>query len=336
MSQALALKEHLDEAGHSVESVLLGIRAPEAVPDYFREAFPGKLQIFRSPWFLRTPNKKGIYVGRTLGYNLLRSGSYMKSIAWIRREIEAIRPDVIFNFYELLGAWAMRKVAPGIRTIGLGHHFYLYLNRRYCSRGPAWQRGLLHLHTRMIMESCQQVLALSFREEPGSGPIRVVPPLVRREFRGIRHVPGERYLVYFLQEGFLYDLVQLARQEPGFQADVFTSLQPAMDLPDGIRIHPFDAEKFCKFMASCKGLITTAGFDIIAEAACHGIPLAVVPSRNHLEQLCNAAEIAAREMGISAEQIDRGILKQMKASDPAEYKKWLDQAGTRIIHSMKG
>jgi uncharacterized protein (TIGR00661 family) len=335
MSQALALKEQLDTADHSVESVLLGIRTPEAVPDYFREAFPGILKTFQSPWFLRTPNKKGIYVGRTLGYNLLRTGSYLRSISWIRREIERVQPDVIFNFYEMLGALAMRKAAPGIRTIGLGHHFYLYLNRSYCSRGPAWQRMLLHLHTRLILKSCRQVLALSFREESGSGPIQIIPPLVRREFREIRHVPGERYLVYFLQEGFLYDLVQLAGHIPGFQADVFTSLQPAMDIPDGIRLHRFDDEKFCKFMASCKGLITTAGFDSVAEAAYHGIPLAVVPSRNHLEQLCNAAETGDRGIGIHATQIDPGILSQMRAFDPAEYRRWADQAGSRIIGCLK-
>lgn len=335
MSQALALKEHLETAGHAVEAVLLGIRAPEAVPDYFREAFPDTLQTFPSPWFLRTPNRKGIYVGRTLGYNLLHSGSYLRSVSRIRREIQRVQPEVIFNFYEMLGALAMRKAAPGIRTIGLGHHFYLYLNRSYCSRGPAWQRLLLHLHTRLIMKSCQQVLALSFRDETGRDPIQVIPPLVRREFREIIHVPGERYLVYFLQEGFLYDLIQLALHIPGFQADVFTSLQPAMDIPDGIRIHPFDAEKFCKFMASCKGLITTAGFDSVAEAAYHGIPLAVVPSRNHLEQLCNAAETGERGIGIYAPQIDPGTLSQMRAFDPAEYRRWADQAGSRIIESMR-
>ena len=334
MSQALALKEHLDKAGHTVESVLLGIRSPEAVPDYFREAFPGTLRTFRSPWFLRTPNRKGIYVGRTLGYNLLRSFSYLRSVAWIRSEIERVQPDVIFNFYEVLGALAMRKAAPGIRTIGLGHHFYLYLNRSYCSGGPAWQRVLLNLHTRLIMLSCRQVLALSHRAEPGNGPVQLIPPLVRREFREIRFEPGERYLVYFLQEGFLYDLVQLALQVPGFQADVFTSLKPAMDIPDGIRIHPYNAEKFCKFMASCKGLIATAGFDSIAEAAYAGIPLAVVPSRNHLEQKCNAEEIADKGIGIYARQIDKGTLNQMKATDPALYRRWADQAGPMIIGCM--
>jgi UDP-N-acetylglucosamine:LPS N-acetylglucosamine transferase len=40
MSQALALKEYLDEAGHKVEAVLLGTGKPHEVPDYFRKVFP--------------------------------------------------------------------------------------------------------------------------------------------------------------------------------------------------------------------------------------------------------------------------------------------------------
>jgi len=255
MSQALALKEYLDAAGHTVDAVLLGTGFPEEVPDYFRKVFSDKLRIFRSPWFLRTPNKKGIYVGRTLLFNLLYSVGYLKEIARIRREIDAIQPDVIFNFYELLGALAMRKTAKRIRKIGLGHHFYLHLNKTISRMGPSWHRILLRMHTRMIMKSCDRVLALSFRKEQGSDAIRVVPPLIRREFREMNHIPGDSYLVYLLQEGYFYDLVRLARSRPGFQADLFTTLNPDIEIPEGIRIHPFDAKKFSKLMASQKNSV---------------------------------------------------------------------------------
>ena len=335
MSQALALKEYLDEAGHTVEAVLLGTGYADEVPDYFRKVFDHKLRTFRSPWFLRTPNKKGIYVGRTLLFNLLYSVGYLKEIARIRREINALQPDVIFNFYELLGALAMRKTASGIRKIGLGHHFYLHLNLTLSRMGPSWHRILLRMHTRMIMKSCDRVLALSFRKEQGSDAIRVVPPLIRREFREMNHIPGNSYLVYLLQEGFFYDLVRLARSRPGFQADLFTTLNPDIEIPEGIRIHPFDAKKFSKLMASCKGLITTAGFDSAAEAACHGIPLAVIPSHNHFEQKCNGADITAKGIGISVSQIDLGILERMHSFDAREYRAWVDQAGKAILNSME-
>jgi len=335
MSQALALREYLVDAGHTVDAVLLGTGSPDNVPDYFREVFSVNLRIFRSPWFLRTPNKKGIYVGRTLLFNLFHSAGYLKEIARIRREINAIKPDVIFNFYELLGALAMRKIDPGIRRIGLGHHFYLHLNKEQFRMGPVWHRALLGMHTRILMKSCDRVMALSFRKEQGSDSILVVPPLVRREFREMKYAPGKRYLVYLLQEGFFYDLAQLARQEPDFQVDVFTSLKPDMEIPEGIRLHPFDAKKFSKLMASCKGLITTAGFDTAAEAACHGIPLAVIPSRNHFEQHCNAKDITAKGIGIAVSHIDRGILERMHAFDCGDYRLWIEQAAEQLIKTIE-
>ena len=335
MSQAIALQEYLLDAGHTVEAVLLGTGSPESVPDYFREAFPDKMHIFRSPWLLRTPNKKGIYVGRTLLINLFHAPDYFRSISDIRRKIERAQPDVVFNFYELLGAFAMRKIDPGIRKICLGHHFYLYLNRSRFNLGPAWHRFLLSLHSRLIARSCDQVLALSFKQEQGRDAIQVLPPLVRREFREMNHSPGDRYLVYLLQEGFSYDLLRLARTNPGFQADLFTSLNPDIEIPEGIRLHPFDAEKFRILMSSCKGLITTAGFDTAAEAAFHGIPLLVIPTHNHFEQKCNAVDIKAKGLGQAVSKVDRINLEQMSASDPVEYRKWVNLAGAQIIKCME-
>jgi uncharacterized protein (TIGR00661 family) len=335
MSQAMALREYLEDAGHKVDAVLLGTGKPEEVPDYLKNAFPGTLRIFRSPWFLRTPNKKGIYVGRTLLFNLLHTAPYLREVSRIRKEIQDLQPDVIFNFYELLGALAMRKISPGIRRIGVGHHFYLHLKRQDFREGPIWHRFLLGLHTRMIQRSCDRVLALSFREEKGDEDIQVFPPLIRREFREMQHNKGKRFLVYLLQEGYFYDLVRLARQNPEFKADLFTSLSPDMEIPEGIQLHAFDAKIFGKLMTSCKGLITTAGFDSAAEAAFHGIPLAVIPSQNHFEQHCNAADITEKGIGVSGPYIDNGLLDRMFAFDNREYRAWVEQAGERLINILE-
>jgi uncharacterized protein (TIGR00661 family) len=335
MSQAVALKEYLEEEGHTVKAVFLGTGSPGEVPDYFRKNFPDNLRVFRSPSFLRTPNKKGIYVWRTILFNLLYAPGFIKEIIHLRREIHVIQPDVIFNFYELLGALAMRKIDGETRKIALGHHFYLQLHRSRFKIGSFWHRILLSLHTRMIMKSSDRVLALSFRKEPGSASIRVIPPLVRRAFRELEYRPGESYLVYLLQEGFIYDLIRLAAEVEGFQADVFTSIKPKMAIPEGIRFHQFDEKKFSKLMSSCKGLITTAGFDVATEAACHGIPLMVIPSHNHFEQLCNGVDIMEKGIGISITRIDEPALERMSASDPGEYRDWIDRAGEALINSMK-
>jgi uncharacterized protein (TIGR00661 family) len=335
MSQAMALKEHLEEAGNTIDGIFLGGRPNQQVPDYYHKCFEDKLHTFQSPWFLRTPNKKGIYIGRTLLYNLLRFPVYISEVRRLRREIELIRPDVVFNFYDVVGALALRKTGSGIRRIGIGHHFFLHLEGYRCRQGSPWHRYLLKQHTKLILKSCDRVLALSFRDLPGSSVIDVHPPLLRRSFREMQYRPGDRYLAYFLNEGLLYDLLLLARQMPAFQVDLFTSLKPAMELPPGITLHPFDEDNFANLMASCRGLIVSAGFDAAAEAAYHGIPLAVVPTRNHFEQGCNAEDIMRSGIGVAVSRIEQAMLEKMNPADPAEYQAWADLAGERLLKSMK-
>ena len=335
MSQAIALKEHLEEAGHVVEAVFVGGNPHKVIPDYFNKCFPEKLYTFQSPWFLRTPNKKGIYIGRTLLYNLLRFPRYISEAHRIRREIGLLQPEVVFNFYDIVGALALRKPVPGVRRIGVGHHFFLHLDHYRCDGGSAWQGWLLKQHTRLIIKSCDRVLALSYSKDPGSSVIEVVPPLVRRRFREMQYRPGNRYLAYFLNEGLLYDLVLLARSLPEFQVDLFTSLKPAMELPDGITLHPFDADKFSILMASCRGVITSAGFDAAAEAAYHGIPLAVIPTWNHFEQRCNGADIMRNGIGVAVSKIEKGMLEKMNPADPGRYRVWADRAGECLLKWME-
>lgn len=335
MSQAMALSEHLEEAGHTVVGVFLGSRPGHDAPDYFLKDFAGKLHTFQSPWFLRTPNRKGIYIGRTLLFNLLRFPRYLSEARRIRKEIDQLRPDVVFNFYDVVGALALRKIPSGISRIGIGHHFFLHLDKYRCHKGSPWHRWLLKKLTGLIIKSCDRVLALSYRELPGSQVIEVIPPLLRRSFREMKYSPGKSYLAYFLNEGLLYDLVLLARKLPEFQVDLFTSLKPHMEIPAGITLHPFDADKFSILMGSCRGLISSAGFDAAAEAAYHGIPLAVIPARNHFEQACNAADIVRSGIGVAISKIEAEMLQKMEASDTATYRIWADRAAELLLKWME-
>jgi len=334
MSQSIALREYLEDAGHSVEAVLVGCNFPRPLPEYYKEAFQGRLDCFYSPYFLRTPNRKGIYVGRTILFNFARSLIYMSEIRRISKRITAIAPDVVFNFYDGIGALALRKIDPGIRRIGIGHHFFLHLDGYRCNKGSRWHKWLLRAHTKMIMKSCDRVLALSFREMKGDGSIEVIPPLIRKEYREIKYQPGDKYLVYLLNEGYIYDLINISRNDAEFSADVFTDLSPEIELPSGLHLHPLSGEEFRKKMATCKGLITTSGFDTVAEAAYLGIPLVVVPVRNHFEQRCNSLDVERNGIGNNVEVIETGIQQQIKDFDNGLYRNWVDRARELIINSI--
>ncbi len=335
MSQAMALKEYLEDAGHTIESVFAGNRTSDAIPTYFTEFFHGKVSSFFSPYFLRTPNKKGIYVGRTLLFNITRSLRYLREAHRIRNEINELGPDVVFNFYDLVGAIALKKVNPGIKRIGIGHHFFLHLNGYQCNNGLVCHRWLLSMHTSLIMRACDRVLALSFREVEGDSSITVIPPLVRRIFREINYKPLDRYLVYLLNDGFIFDLIRISREDPGFFADIYTTITVDLNLPPGIKIHPLDHQKKKKKMAVCKGLITTSGFDTLAEAAYQGIPMVVVPSQHHYEQRCNGADLEQTGMGNVVAKLEPGVQHRMNSYDNDNYRQWVDRANEMILKSMK-
>lgn len=334
MSQSIALSEYLDEAGHTVEAVFVGKKNPDSLPDYFRDRFSDKIFLFHSPYFLSTPNRKGIYLGRTLLFNLMRSFLYLSEKRRIRSKIKDLQPDVVFNFYDVVGALALRKINPSIKRIGIGHHFSLHLQGYFGGKGASWDRFLLSWHTRIILSSCDRALALSFSEQEGSSKIEVIPPLIRKEFRTMDHRPGKRFLVYLLKEGYIYDLIMLAREDPEFQADVFTRISPGIELPPGIRIFPIEGNKFKELMSTCIGLISTAGFDTAAEAAYQGIPLAVIPARNHFEQRCNSQDIDRHGIGVKLEYLGPGIQQQLKPFDNKEFRKWVGRSGELILNSL--
>ena len=184
------------------------------------------------------------------------------------------------------------------------------------------------------MRSCDRVLALSFSEQTGDSTITTVPPLIRQKFREMAYRQGERYLVYLLKEGYIYDLISLARSDAGFFADVFTNKIPEIELPPGLRMHAFGGTSFKDLMATCKGLITTAGFDVAAEAAYHGIPMAVIPAGKHFEQKCNGIDIEQHGIGLQFNRIEPGILGRMKQTDPSQFRKWVDRSEELILNSF--
>ena len=336
LSQSVALKEYLEEEGHSIEAVFVGSNPSREIPSYYRSIFKNKLKTFSSPWFLRTPNKKGIYIGRTILYNLSRTLAYLSEVRRIRREISQLKPEVVINFYDVLGALAMRKLSGDIQRIGIGHHFFLHLEGYPCKGGRNFHRLLLKLHTGLIIKSCDRVLALSFREQDGRGKISVVPPLVRKQFREAAYRGGENYLVYLLNEGFVVDLIRLAGSNPDLRFDVFSDLPIETPMPGGIKLYPVSDVEFNEKMKRCKGVISTAGFDTVAEAACMGIPLAVIPVENHFEQRCNSIDIERSGLGIVLEKLSGENLAATNEIDHLSYRKWVESAGKQILKQLKG
>jgi len=334
LSQAVALAEYLERTGHLIEAVYTGCRNMHDLPSYYVSGFGPRLNCFDSPYFIRTPNRKGIYIGRTLLRHLLRIPFYLSEAGRMRRAIMEKAPDVVVNFYDAVGALAMKKLPSHIFRVGIGHHFFLHLQNYPCPKGNRIHRELLRFHTWVIMRSCDRVLALSFSEAKDSGKISVVPPLIREAFRTAVYRAGERGLVYLLNEGFVTDLMDLVRQVPDLRLDVFSDLPTDTPMPEGITLHAPDAGAFLQRMATCRFLITTAGFDTVAEAASMGIPLACIPVGNHFEQHCNSLDAERSGLGMAISRIGPELIQKLQAPANAGYRRWLNRAEELFLGTL--
>ena len=55
--------------------------------------------------------------------------------AIIRKGIEDLGPHLVVNFYDVIGALAIRSLPEGITRIGVGHHFLLHKEDYPCEGG---------------------------------------------------------------------------------------------------------------------------------------------------------------------------------------------------------
>ena len=338
MSQALAAAGIMEPAGYHIERVLVGCKDPKKLPGYFRDAFSDRITCFRSPGFLRSHDRKGILVNRTLLRNLFHIPVYLKESRRIRKQLKDLEPGLVMNFYDVVGALALRGQRSrqgGFLRIGVGHHFLLHLENYPCGEGGSrWHRWLLSLHTRTVMRSCDRILALSFGEGEQRDGFRIIPPLIREPFRSPRYRKGPRLLAYLHAEGYLYDLVRIVRKDPSLEVDVFMAGSPRMELPEQIRLFGPDQELFREKLAACRGLVTTAGFDLAAEASFLGVPLVMVPMKNHYEQQCNAADLERNGLGRAAELLTGETIDLLAVQENTAYRNWVNRAGELLLNNI--
>jgi uncharacterized protein (TIGR00661 family) len=105
-----------------------------------------------------------------------------------------------------------------------------------------------------------------------------------------------------------------------------------------IKINPISADKYLEKMASCKAIITTAGFESACEAMYLNKPVMMIPVPNHYEQHCNAidaqrAQAGHFEMEINVASFERFlfILKNKKQN----HRPWLNQTTSFFLNELR-
>jgi len=319
MTQAIALAQLLPGAQIRV---LVGRSPQRRIPEFFTRVFPAA-EGFDSLNFAFDARQRSVNPLGTFLSSLPKLPRYWRALRTVRSQIRAFEPDLIVNFFEPLGSLA--SLGLGIPTVALGHQFLFAHPQTPFPAGFAWERRAFRSYLRFFFGHSDRLLALSAYPAPPHRRIVVVPPLLRTELYALRPTRKNFALTYVVNRGYAADIGRWPLPTVCF----WDNPDAPRRLKEGrVLFHRIDDRAYLRFMAHCRCLVTTAGFESMCEAAYLGKPMVLVPVEGHFEQLCNATDAAAHSLALHAKSFT--AIDLASARPPQVDRDWLAAAG-RVI-----
>ena len=344
LTQAISLGQILRHAGHQVAAVLVGQAEGREIPAFFSEQIHAPTHPFLSPNLIYDSHKGSIDAGRTIRTHLLRFKKYAASFRIIHAKMQAVQPDLIVNFYEVLGGLYKLTHRPTAPMVCVAHQ-YLLLHPQFPFPKNSWlDRRIVNFNTRLTALGASQKLALSFRrfaETETANGLTIVPPLLRREIRDLRPISGDFALVYMTHPSLSQQIIAWHEQHPKLPLHCFWDNPEAPEVQrvdDTLTFHRLDGPKYLRMMATCRALVTTAGFESVCEAMYLGKPVLMVPVPKHFEQACNAIDGVLSGAGASARTFDLSVLTDFLPyfrSPQAEFQTWCHETDRFFVKHLE-
>jgi len=344
LTQALSLRRLLADAGHRVAEVIVGKSRSRAVPPFFPAAFDGPVRFVDSPSFVPDGDDRSVRLWKTCAHELGRTPTFLRSLADIDAAVERHDPDVIVNFFEpLAGIYALRY-RPSVPIVAVGHQYMFHHPAYEFPAGQPFQRWAAKAFAAVTAWGATRCLALSLYpvpDRPDDGLV-VLPPLLRQAlFQQPTHRTAPFFLVYILNSGYAEEVVQWHERNPDVRLHCFwdrPDAAPVEHYDDTLTFHQLDDEKFLSLMARSRGVVSTAGFESVAEAMYLGKPVQVVPVEGHFEQLCNAHDTVRAGAGVRSRRFDIDRLQAFRSQhspDASTFRQWVRGARTRFVREIE-
>lgn len=308
LTQAIALSEMLSKHNHKVVGALVG-SVDGNIPVFFTEKFQSPSFAFASPSLVYCKKSKSLDIRKTLTSNILKLKTYTSSLQKINTTINQLNPDIIINFYDVLGGIHQFLFRPKVPMVCIAHQ-YLLLNPEFQHPKKHWfDRFLVNTNTRITALGATKKLALSFT--PFSNyeqqNIYTIPPLLRPEITQILPTTENYILVYMTQHSLADELIKWHAQHSKVVVHCFWDKPQNTEVYNysrNLHFHRINSKKFLEMMQNCKGLVTTAGFESVCEAMYLGKPTMMIPVPKHYEQACNALDAKRAGAGITGNKFD--------------------------------
>ncbi len=313
MTQAISLYQILKSNGHEVTHAIVGKSKRRELPKFFIDNLKIPVTSLESPNFVTDKKSKSVSIFKTFFVNLVRIPIYLRSVRNIHALVNTEKPDAIINFYDFLGGLYFMLKRPKIKHIALAHQFLLNHSAFEFPKGRIYDRFSLLIGNRLAGYGASNLLCLSFRRmtDETNKRLHIVPPLLRAEIKEKETTNGDFFLVYMVNHGYSEQVKAFHAKYPEITMHCFWDKKDEpteLKIDETLTFHRLDDKKFIAFMASCKGYLTTAGFESVCEAMYMGKPVLMVPVKGHYEQSCNALDAKKAGAGISSNVFNLELL----------------------------
>ncbi|MBD3273999.1 MAG: UDP- glucuronosyltransferase, partial [Candidatus Marinimicrobia bacterium] len=340
MTQALALKQILDDAGHSLDKVIIGKSERRVVPEFFVEKIGAPIDTVQSPNFVTDEQNKSINLRRTITYNTMHLKQYLGSLSAINSVVKEVQPDIIVSFYELMSGLYSKFYSPDVPLVTIGHQYMFFHPDYKFPDGYTSDRILTKIFTSATSMGAERRLALSYypADDLPEKNIQVVPPLLREKlFQQPKDIEEDFLLIYLMNSGYGENVIQWHNENPEVELHSFwdnREVDEVWNYDENLTFHRLHDLKFLEMMARCKGLVCTAGFESISEGMYLNKPVFMIPTDGHFEQITNAMDAAAVGAGIYASDYDLSrFLSYIPSyqSNHQNFRDWVDTAEKRYL-----
>ena len=305
LTQAIALAQMLQSKQHEIVGALVGSADGKTAPKFFTDNFKNTTISFTSPCLIYCKKTKSLDILKTLSNSILGIKKYFRSLQKIQTTINDLRPDVIINFYDVLGGIHQFLFRPKVPMVCVAHQ-YLLLHQDFKHPKNHWlDKFLVNTNTRITALGATKKIALSFT--PFSNDIKqgifVAPPLLRSEITTLKTTHEDYILAYVTQYSLAEELIKWHAQNSKIKIHCFWDKPQNTEVykySPNLHFHRINAKKFLGMMQNCKGLATSAGFESVCEAMYLGKPTLMIPVPKHYEQACNALDAKRAGAGITA------------------------------------
>ncbi|WP_192085699.1 glycosyltransferase family protein [Algoriphagus sp. Y33] len=314
MTQAIAFSQMLRKQGHELAGVILGKSKRRTIPEFFSREISVPVHLVDSPNFACDKDDKTILISKTIRTNFAKSGTFWRSLHQIDKIVTDETPDIILNFYDLLGGVYNAFFRPRATYWVIGHQYLIYHPEFKFAPAKGLNKFFFKLNTRITALGATEKLALSFYELKSTDKITVMPPLLREEVKNMKPMSGDFFLTYIVNSGYGTEVLSYAKSNPHLKIRAYWDKKDAAEtehpLPN-LSFHRVHDKNFLRDMAACKGLVSTAGFESICEAMYLGKPVMVIPLQGQYEQACNAVDTAHSGAGIASDNFDFSKLENL-------------------------